>query len=73
MVFHAGTRLDQGQVVTSGGRVLAITAYGEQPRDAVESAYETVKGIKWKDAYYRTDIGQDLLQWPNKALETSTE
>lgn len=73
MVFHAGTRLDHDKVVTNGGRVLAITAYGEQPQDAVESAYQTARGIKWKDAYYRTDIGQDLLQWPNKALETSTE
>ncbi len=73
MVFHAGTRYLQDQVVTNGGRVLAITAYGEHPVEAVKSAYQTVHGINWKDVYYRTDIGQDLLQWPNKAVETSSE
>ncbi len=62
LVFHAGTRLTDGQVVTHGGRVLAITGTGENISAALQQAYQTVQQIHWKGVYYRTDIGQDLLQ-----------
>jgi phosphoribosylamine--glycine ligase len=57
MVFHAGTSLKDGQVVTSGGRVLCVTALGETVGVAQRRAYEIVKQIRWSGAQYRTDIG----------------
>ena len=56
-VFHAGTKLDGGETVTSGGRVLCATALGESVTEAQKRAYEIVDKISWKDAYFRTDIG----------------
>jgi phosphoribosylamine--glycine ligase len=56
-VFHAGTSERDGQVVTSGGRVLCVTALGDSVWRAQQRAYEAVKQIQWRDAYYRTDIG----------------
>ncbi len=56
-VFHAGTAERDGQVVTSGGRVLCVTALGRDVAEAQAKAYETVASIRWKDAYYRRDIG----------------
>ena len=56
-VFHAGTSEKEGKVVTSGGRVLCATALGETVAEAQRKAYELVAQIKWKDVYYRTDIG----------------
>jgi len=61
LVFHAGTVQHQGRIVSNGGRVLAITALAPEIKDALQSAYYTVKTIKWQHAYYRNDIGQDLL------------
>jgi phosphoribosylamine--glycine ligase len=56
-VFHAGTGERDGEVVTSGGRVLCVTALCETVSAAQQRAYELVKKINWKDIYYRTDIG----------------
>jgi phosphoribosylamine--glycine ligase len=56
-VFHAGTANKDGAVVTSGGRVLCVTALGDTVSQAQQRAYEGVKKISWEDAYYRTDIG----------------
>lgn len=56
-VFHAGTRRADGKILTSGGRVLAVTAMGDSVGEAQQAAYEMIKGIHFKDAYYRTDIG----------------
>ena len=56
-VFHAGTAQSNGDVVTSGGRVLCVTALGITVAEAQQRAYEVVKKINWKDVYYRTDIG----------------
>ncbi|KPK11271.1 MAG: phosphoribosylamine--glycine ligase [Acidithiobacillales bacterium SG8_45] len=56
-VFHAGTSERDGEVVTSGGRVLCVTALGETVSAAQQRAYEVAKQISWKDVYYRTDIG----------------
>jgi phosphoribosylamine--glycine ligase len=56
-VFHAGTRMENGQVVTNGGRVLCVTALGATVREAKAKAYERIQGIQWDGVYYRTDIG----------------
>ncbi|MDJ0926475.1 MAG: phosphoribosylamine--glycine ligase [Gammaproteobacteria bacterium] len=55
-VFHAGTTLDDGNVVTSGGRVLCAVALGDTTAEAQAEAYELVSRINWSDVYYRTDI-----------------
>jgi phosphoribosylamine--glycine ligase len=61
IVFHAGTAKNpEGQVVTQGGRVLAITALGADFRDSLRKAYSSASKIQFKDAYYRKDIGFDL-------------
>ena len=56
-VFHAGTALQDEQVVTSGGRVLCVTALGATVQQAQQRAYEQVRTIHWDGVYYRTDIG----------------
>uniref|UniRef100_UPI0032B0F0ED phosphoribosylamine--glycine ligase n=1 Tax=Alcanivorax profundi TaxID=2338368 RepID=UPI0032B0F0ED len=56
-VFHAGTAEKDGQVVTSGGRVLCVTGVGDTVSDAQANAYAGVKQITWRNAEYRTDIG----------------
>lgn len=58
MVFHAGTSINNdGKIVTSGGRVLGITSKGPTLSSAINSAYDAAERIKWKDCYYRKDIG----------------
>jgi phosphoribosylamine--glycine ligase len=56
-VFHAGTKLVDGQVVTAGGRVLGVTALGDTLAEARRSAYEVVERIEFEGAYYRRDLG----------------
>ncbi|MBW1950833.1 MAG: phosphoribosylamine--glycine ligase, partial [Deltaproteobacteria bacterium] len=56
-VFHAGTRMEGGRVVTNGGRVLCATALGDTVSQAQARAYGLVDRIRWRDCYYRTDIG----------------
>jgi phosphoribosylamine--glycine ligase len=56
-VFHAGTALQNGQVVTSGGRVLCATAMGDSVSDAQEQAYKLAAEIDWEGCFYRKDIG----------------
>ncbi len=56
-VFHAGTKMDGDNIVSSGGRVLCATALGENLLDAQTKTYELVKKINWDSAYYRDDIG----------------
>ncbi len=56
-IFHAGTQLDDaGNVVTAGGRVLCVTALGDTVTEAQQRAYELLKEVSWKDAYFRNDI-----------------
>jgi phosphoribosylamine--glycine ligase len=57
VVFHAGTQMADGQVVTSGGRVLCVTALGGTLKLAQQQAYDTIKGIHFDGVQYRTDIG----------------
>lgn len=61
LVFHGGTIADGPSVLTSGGRVLAVTSYGKNIEVAIEKAYEAVSKISFEGAYYRKDIGQDVL------------
>jgi len=61
IVFHAGTAQQGGQVVTSGGRVLAITGMGNSIQEALDQSYAGVGTISWDEMYHRKDIGQDLL------------
>ena len=61
VVFHAGTKLSDNQVVTSGGRVLGVTALGADVRGAIERAYEACDKIKWDKVHYRRDIGRRAL------------
>jgi phosphoribosylamine--glycine ligase len=55
-VFHAGTAMKDGEVVTSGGRVLCATALGNSVAEAQKMAYDTVAKVSWDEAYFRTDI-----------------
>jgi len=57
IVFHAGTKLNNGNVVTAGGRVLGVTALGDTQAEARTKAYANVKKISWNGAFCRTDIG----------------
>ena len=57
IVFHAGTKLDRDSVVTDGGRVLGVTAVGENFESAIATAYDAVKSIQFENMYYRRDIG----------------
>ena len=57
IVFHAGTKLEKNQIVTSGGRVLGITAMGDNFEEAIAVAYDAIKSIKFDKMYYRRDIG----------------
>jgi phosphoribosylamine---glycine ligase len=61
-VFHAGTALKEGKVVTNGGRVLGVTALGDGIQEAIQKAYEAVAKISWEGVYYRRDIGRKALQ-----------
>ena len=56
-VFHAGTMLDNYQILSNGGRVLCATSLGKNLKDAQDKAYELVKKVKWDGSYFRTDIG----------------
>jgi phosphoribosylamine--glycine ligase len=62
MVFHAGTLADGPSVLSNGGRVLAVTSYGKNLESALERSYESISQISFQDAYYRRDIGKDVLE-----------
>lgn len=60
-VFHAGTRLDGGRVLTNGGRVLCVVGLGSSAGEAQQTAYEAVHKIHWRNVYYRNDIGHRAI------------
>ena len=60
-VYHAGTKIDNGHLVTSGGRVLGVTAVGDSLQNALDHAYKAVTTISFEHAHYRSDIGQRAL------------
>jgi len=61
VAFHAGTALKDGHVVTNGGRVLGVTALGNNIEETIKLAYQATSQIHWDGAYYRTDIGKKAL------------
>ena len=61
IVFHAGTKRQDSQVVTNGGRVIAVSAFGDTLCEALKQSYSQVAELDFKDKNYRRDIGQDLL------------
>jgi phosphoribosylamine--glycine ligase len=62
-LFHAGTKQDDGNLVTSGGRVLAATAFGSSMSNALSNSYSLLDQVKFDGMYFRKDIGKDLMEF----------
>jgi phosphoribosylamine--glycine ligase len=60
-VFHAGTKMENGTIVTAGGRVCAVTGIGQNLKAAIDHAYQGVERIRFEGCHYRRDIGQKAL------------
>jgi phosphoribosylamine--glycine ligase len=62
-VFHSGTALKDGEVITNGGRVFAITSFGKTIEEAVGKSFSAAEAVSYEGKYYRNDIGKDLINW----------
>lgn len=60
LVFHAGTAIKDGEIVTAGGRVLAVTAFGADYKEAIKKSYQNIAKLNFEQMYYRKDLGFDL-------------
>ena len=58
IVFHAGTKMENGNLVTNGGRVLGVSAIGDTLKEALDTAYNAISKISFEDMQYRRDIGK---------------
>lgn len=62
IIFHAGTKLENGKILSNGGRVLACVALADDFKLAIDKSYKIVSKVKWSDCYFRRDIGKKLLE-----------
>jgi phosphoribosylamine--glycine ligase len=62
VVFHAGTKEENGKILTNGGRVLGVTAVGDNLSQALKKAYEAIEHIMFEGKQYRKDIGQKAIK-----------